>query len=116
MLFFQWSATTPLNRARILFKFKELLEQNIDELAKIVTREHGKILEDARGSVLRAIELVEYYCGVPGLLKGEYSENVSASVDSYSIRQPLGICVGITPFNFPVMTPGLDDDSSDCLW
>ena len=68
--FAQWSATTPLNRARILFKFKELLEQNINELAQIITREHGKIFEDARGSVLRAIELVEYYCGIPGLLKG----------------------------------------------
>lgn len=100
-----WSATPPLRRARVLFKFKELLEKHIDELAAIVTREHGKILEDARGSVLRAIELVEYYCGIPSLLKGDYSENVGADIDSYTIRQPLGVCVGVSPFNFPVMVP-----------
>lgn len=100
-----WAATSPLRRARVLFKFKELLEKEMDELAAIVTREHGKTLEDARGSVLRAIELVEYYCGIPNLLKGHYSENVSTDIDNYTIRQPLGVCVGITPFNFPVMTP-----------
>ncbi len=100
-----WAATPPARRAKVLFKFKELLEQQIDELAAIVTREHGKILEDARGSVLRAIELVEYFCGIPSLLKGEYSENVSAEIDSYTIRQPLGVCVGVSPFNFPVMVP-----------
>lgn len=100
-----WSAMPALKRARILFKLKELLEKNLDELAVIITREHGKILEDAKGSVLRAIELVEYYCGVPNLLKGTYSENVSIGIDNYTIRQPLGVCVGVSPFNFPVMVP-----------
>ena len=101
----EWAATSPIKRARVLFKFKELLEKHIDEIAAIVTREHGKILEDARGSVSRAIELVEYYCGIPNLLKGDYSENVSAEMDAYTIRQPLGVCVGVSPFNFPVMVP-----------
>lgn len=100
-----WSAMPSLRRARVLFKFKELLEKHINELAEIITREHGKILEDARGSVLRAIELVEYYCGIPSLLKGDFSENIGADIDSYTIRQPLGVCVGVSPFNFPVMVP-----------
>lgn len=98
-----WSQITPLKRARILFKFKILLEQHLDELASIVTREHGKTLEDARGSVQRGIDVVEFACGIPSYLKGSYSENVATNVDSYSLRQPLGVCVGITPFNFPAM-------------
>lgn len=101
--FVKWSEVTPLKRARILFKFKALLEEHIDILAELLTTEHGKVLEDARGEVLRAIELVEFMCGIPYLLRGNYSENVGTEVDSYTIRQPLGICVGITPFNFPVM-------------
>lgn len=100
-----WSATTPLKRARILFKFKTLLEQHAEELARLVTQEHGKTLSDARGSVQRGIDVVEFVCGVPNLLKGSYSEDVATEMDSYSVRQPLGVCVGITPFNFPVMIP-----------
>lgn len=100
-----WSATPPLKRARVLAKFKELLEIQQDELAAIVTREHGKTIEDAKGSVSRGIELVEFMCGIPHLLKGDYSENVGSAIDCYTIRQPLGICAGISPFNFPVMVP-----------
>ncbi len=100
-----WAATTPSRRARIMFQFKNLLEKNTDELAKLVTQEHGKTLNDARGSVQRGIDVVEFVCGMPYLLKGSYAEDVATDVDSYSIRQPLGVCVGITPFNFPVMIP-----------
>ncbi len=100
-----WSATPPLKRARILFKFKELLEQHQDELAVIVNQEHGKTIEDAKGSIGRGIELVEFMCGIPHLLKGNYSENVGSSIDCYTIRQPLGLCAGVSPFNFPVMVP-----------
>ncbi|EKD73730.1 MAG: hypothetical protein ACD_45C00210G0006, partial [uncultured bacterium] len=98
-----WSAMTPLKRARILFKFKGLLEQHLDELAKLITIEHGKTLEDARGSVQRGIDVVEFACGIPEHLKGSYTEEVGTHIDSYSVRQPLGVCVGITPFNFPAM-------------
>ncbi len=98
-----WSATTPLKRARILFKFKALLEQHLDELAQLVTQEHGKTLTDARGSVQRGIDVVEFACGIPDHLKGTYSEEVGTDIDSYSLRQPLGVCLGITPFNFPAM-------------
>lgn len=103
--FIDWSATTPLKRARVLFKFKALLEKNIEELAALVTKEHGKTLVDARGSVQRGIDVVEFACGVPDHLKGTYTEDVATEVDSYSVRQPLGVCVGITPFNFPAMIP-----------
>ncbi len=98
-----WSETPPLQRARVLFKFKVLLEQHQDEIATLITTEHGKVLEDARGEVSRAIELVEHCCGMPNMLKGTYSENVSRGIDCYTVRQPLGVCVGVTPFNFPVM-------------
>lgn len=101
----EWAATTPVRRAHIFFKFKELLEKNIDALAALVTAEHGKTLPDAKGSVLRGIELVEFACGIPNLLKGSYSENVGTAIDSYTIRQPLGVCSGVSPFNFPVMVP-----------
>jgi malonate-semialdehyde dehydrogenase (acetylating)/methylmalonate-semialdehyde dehydrogenase len=100
-----WSATPPLKRARILFKLKTLLEQHTDELAEMVTREHGKTLSDAKGSIQRGIDVVEFVCGIPHLLKGNYSEDVATDIDSYSVRQPLGVCVGITPFNFPAMIP-----------
>lgn len=103
--FTTWSAMTPLRRARVLFHYKTLLEKNIDELAELITRENGKTLSDARASIQRGIELVEFVCGIPYLLKGSYAENVATDVDSYSMRQPLGICVGITPFNFPAMIP-----------
>jgi malonate-semialdehyde dehydrogenase (acetylating) / methylmalonate-semialdehyde dehydrogenase len=100
-----WAATTPLRRARVLFAYKALLEAHADELAELITREHGKVLSDARGEVTRGLEVVEFACGIPHLLKGEFSENVGPHIDSYSLRQPLGVCAGITPFNFPVMVP-----------
>jgi malonate-semialdehyde dehydrogenase (acetylating)/methylmalonate-semialdehyde dehydrogenase len=100
-----WRGTTPLRRARILMKFRELLEQNRDELARIVTVEHGKTFDDAKGSVTRGLEVVEFATGIPHLLKGEYLEDVGTGVDAYSLRQPVGVCAGITPFNFPVMVP-----------
>ena len=101
----EWSNTTPLKRSRILSSYKNLIEQNIEELAKLVSVEHGKTLEDAKGSVTRGLEVVEFACGIPHLLKGEFSQNVGTNIDSWSIRQPLGICAGITPFNFPAMVP-----------
>jgi malonate-semialdehyde dehydrogenase (acetylating) / methylmalonate-semialdehyde dehydrogenase len=100
-----WSRTGLNKRATILFGFRELVRQHADELARLIVREHGKVLADARGEVQRGLEVVEFACGIPQLLKGEYSENVSAGVDSYSLRQPLGVVAGITPFNFPVMVP-----------
>ena len=100
-----WAATTPLRRARIMFRLKDLLEQNIDELALLVSAEHGKTLADAKGSITRGIEVVEFACGIPSLLKGEFSGNVGTGVDLLSFRQPLGVCAGITPFNFPAMIP-----------
>ena len=103
--FLKWSNTPPLQRARVLFKFKELIEKNEDELIKIIVSEHGKVYEDAKGSLTRGLEVVEYACGIPQLLKGEFTENVGKNVDSWSLRQPLGVCAGITPFNFPAMVP-----------
>ena len=103
--FINWSQKTPLFRARVLFKFKELIEKNSDELTKIIVSEHGKVYEDAKGSLTRGLEVVEFACGIPQLLKGEFTENVGTNVDSWSVRQPLGVCAGITPFNFPAMVP-----------
>jgi malonate-semialdehyde dehydrogenase (acetylating)/methylmalonate-semialdehyde dehydrogenase len=103
--FHSWSSTPALQRARILFKFKELIEKNSDELTKIIVAEHGKVYDDAKGSLTRGLEVVEFACGIPHLLKGEFTENVGRDVDSWSIRQSLGVCVGITPFNFPAMVP-----------
>jgi malonate-semialdehyde dehydrogenase (acetylating)/methylmalonate-semialdehyde dehydrogenase len=100
-----WADTPPLRRARVMFRFKELLERHHDELAAAITREHGKVFDDARGEVVRGIEVVEFACGIPHLLKGEYSEQVSTGIDQFSLRQPLGVCAGITPFNFPCMVP-----------
>jgi malonate-semialdehyde dehydrogenase (acetylating)/methylmalonate-semialdehyde dehydrogenase len=100
-----WRDTPPLRRARVLMRFRELLEANKEALARLVSEEHGKTLEDAIGSVTRGIEVVEFATGIPHLLKGEFAENVGGGVDCVSLRQPLGICVGITPFNFPVMVP-----------
>ena len=100
-----WSNKPPLQRARVMFKFKELIEKNSDELTKIIVSEHGKVYEDAKGSLTRGLEVVEYACGIPQMLKGEFTENVGTDVDSWSIRQPLGVCAGITPFNFPAMVP-----------
>jgi len=100
-----WRDTPPLRRARILMKYRELLDAHRDELAQLVTAEHGKTLADAAGSVQRGIEVVEFAMGIPHLLKGEMSEEVGTGVDTHSLRQPLGVCAGITPFNFPVMVP-----------
>jgi malonate-semialdehyde dehydrogenase (acetylating) / methylmalonate-semialdehyde dehydrogenase len=100
-----WAATPPLTRARVMFKYKELLEQNRDKLARMIGSEHGKVLADATGEVTRGIEVVEFVCGIPQLLKGEFTENIGANIDSYGVRQPLGVCAGITPFNFPAMVP-----------
>jgi len=100
-----WAETTPLHRARILNRFLRILEQHADELAAVITSEHGKILSDARGEVQRGVEVVEFATGAPHLLKGEVTENVGTRVDCYSLRQPLGVVAGITPFNFPAMVP-----------
>ncbi|HYD05081.1 MAG TPA: CoA-acylating methylmalonate-semialdehyde dehydrogenase, partial [Reyranella sp.] len=100
-----WGATTPMKRARILFKFKELLEKHADELAREISREHGKVHDDAMGELARGIDCVDFACGIPQLLKGEFSRNVGPSIDTYSDRQPLGVVAGITPFNFPAMVP-----------
>ena len=100
-----WAEQTPMKRARIMFRFLELLNQNAKELARIVSTEHGKVQIDAEGEVQRGIEIVEFTTGLPHLLKGEYSDSVGTGVDSYSLRQPLGVVAGITPFNFPAMVP-----------
>ncbi len=100
-----WRDTPPVRRARILQKYLQLLQREQQALAAIVTEEHGKTLPDAAGSVQRGIEVVEFACGIPNLLKGEHSEDVGSGVDTFSLRQPVGVCAGITPFNFPVMVP-----------
>lgn len=101
----EWRDTSLTKRAQIVFKFRELLNEKKDELAKIITSEHGKVISDALGEVTRGQEVVEFACGIPHLLKGGFSEGVSSGVDVYSIRQPLGVVAGITPFNFPAMVP-----------
>jgi malonate-semialdehyde dehydrogenase (acetylating)/methylmalonate-semialdehyde dehydrogenase len=100
-----WSKVSPLKRSRILFKFKALVEAHTDELAAMISREHGKVFSDAKGEVTRGLEVVEFACGIPHLQKGEHSMNVGTGVDSYSMMQPLGVCAGISPFNFPAMVP-----------
>jgi len=103
--FAEWSQASVSRRAKVMFAFRELLAGKVEELARIVSSEHGKVLEDAKGEVLRGLEVVEFACGVPQLLKGEYSDQISSGVDAYGFRQPLGVCAGITPFNFPAMVP-----------
>jgi malonate-semialdehyde dehydrogenase (acetylating)/methylmalonate-semialdehyde dehydrogenase len=100
-----WAELSLSRRSRILFAFRELFDRHADELAEVVSREHGKVRADARGEVARGQEVAEFACGIPHLLKGDYSEQVSSRVDSYSLRQPVGVCAGITPFNFPAMVP-----------
>jgi malonate-semialdehyde dehydrogenase (acetylating)/methylmalonate-semialdehyde dehydrogenase len=100
-----WGDASPLKRARVFFRFRDLIEQHAEELATILSNEHGKVLADARGEVQRGLEVVEFACGIPHLLKGEFSDQVSRGIDSYSLRQPLGVVAGITPFNFPAMVP-----------
>ena len=103
--FESWSNVTPIQRARIIFKYKEIIEKNSDLLAKMIVSEHGKVYEDAKGSLTRGLEVVEFACGIPQMLKGDFTENVGTNIDSWSVRQPLGVCAGITPFNFPAMVP-----------
>jgi malonate-semialdehyde dehydrogenase (acetylating)/methylmalonate-semialdehyde dehydrogenase len=100
-----WADTAPLKRGRIMSKFKELIERNHDDLARAITREHGKVLSDARGEVTRGLEIVEFACGIPQLLKTQFTDNIGAGIDNWQLRQPLGVTAGITPFNFPVMVP-----------
>lgn len=100
-----WADTAPLKRARILFKFKELIEKHHDDLAAIITREHGKVFSDAKGEVIRGLEIVEFACGVPQLLKTQFTDNIGGGIDNWQLRQPLGVTAGVTPFNFPVMVP-----------
>ena len=100
-----WQATPAVRRARVMFRFKALIEAHRDELAALVTAEHGKLLSDAQGSIQRGLEVVEFACGIPQLLKGEFSADVGTGVDAWSLREPLGVCAGITPFNFPAMVP-----------
>jgi len=100
-----WSETAPIKRARILFKFKDLLDQHHDELAELITREHGKVFSDAKGEVMRGIEVVEFACGIPNLLKTDFTDQIGGGIDNWNLRQPLGVVAGITPFNFPMMVP-----------
>src|SRR5580698_9971044 len=100
-----WSETAPLTRARLMFKFKELLDAHTDELAELITRDHGKLFSDAKGEVLRGIEIVEFACGIPNLLKTEFTDQISGGIDNWNLRQPLGVAAGVTPFNFPMVVP-----------
>ncbi|MCE8002921.1 CoA-acylating methylmalonate-semialdehyde dehydrogenase [Billgrantia ethanolica] len=100
-----WADTPPIRRARVLFKFLELLNTHKDELARAITLEHGKVFTDAQGEVARGIDIVEFACGIPQLLKGDFTEQVSNGIDNWTVRQPLGVVAGITPFNFPAMVP-----------
>ena len=103
--FGEWSTTPALRRARIMFKFKALLDERANDLAKAISLEHGKTISDARGEVTRGIEVVEFACGMPHLMKGDYNDQVGTGIDTYSMHQPLGVVAGITPFNFPIMVP-----------
>src|SRR5215213_2776754 len=103
--FVEWSQASLSTRTRVMFAFRELVNANLGRLAEAITDEHGKVLSDARGEVQRGLEVVEFACGIPQLLKGDFSAQVSTGVDLYSFREPLGVCVGITPFNFPAMVP-----------
>ena len=100
-----WAETSALRRSRVMFKFKELLDRHKDELAALITRQHGKVFADAQGEVTRGIEVVEFACGITSALKGEHSDSVGGGIDNWNLRQPLGVVAGITPFNFPVMVP-----------
>ena len=103
--YLEWREVTPLRRARVMFKFKELVEANHRQLAEMITTEHGKTVSDAMGEVVRGLEVVEYACGIPQMLKGEFTEQVGSGVDAWTTREPLGVVAGITPFNFPAMVP-----------
>src|ERR1700681_2818145 len=101
----EWGATNPQRRARVMMKFLELAQRDYDKLADLLAREHGKTVPDARGDIQRGLEVVEFACGIPHLMKGEYTEGAGPGIDIYSMRQPLGVVAGITPFNFPAMIP-----------
>ncbi|MGB1118164.1 MAG: CoA-acylating methylmalonate-semialdehyde dehydrogenase [Parvibaculales bacterium] len=101
----EWAATNPQRRARVMFRFKELLEANMDELAELLSSEHGKVIADSKGDIQRGLEVIEFACGIPHLLKGEYTQDAGPGIDIYAMRQPLGVVAGITPFNFPAMIP-----------
>jgi malonate-semialdehyde dehydrogenase (acetylating) / methylmalonate-semialdehyde dehydrogenase len=105
LAFPEWGNASLARRTRVMFAFRELLDRHIDELARLIASEHGKVVEDAKGEISRGLEVVEFVCGLAQLLKGEHSDQVSTDVDAYSFRQPLGVCAGITPFNFPAMVP-----------
>ncbi len=100
-----WSAMNPQRRARVMFNFKQLVEKNMDDLARMLSLEHGKVIADSKGDIQRGLEVIEFACGIPHLTKGEYTENAGTGIDVYSMRQPLGVVAGITPFNFPAMIP-----------
>ena len=100
-----WAATNPQRRARVMFRFKELVEANMNELAELLSSEHGKVIADSKGDIQRGLEVIEFCCGIPHALKGEYTVGAGPGIDVYSMRQPLGIVAGITPFNFPAMIP-----------
>lgn len=101
----KWAATNPQRRARVFFKFVELLNRDMNELAVLLSSEHGKTVEDSKGDIVRGLEVCEFVCGIPHLQKGEFTEGAGPAIDMYSIRQPVGIGAGITPFNFPGMIP-----------
>ncbi|PIB91425.1 CoA-acylating methylmalonate-semialdehyde dehydrogenase [Caulobacter sp. FWC2] len=100
-----WAATNPQRRARVMFEFKRLIERDMNTLAEILSSEHGKVIADSKGDIQRGLEVIEFACGIPHILKGEYTEGAGPGIDVYSMRQPLGVCAGITPFNFPAMIP-----------
>jgi malonate-semialdehyde dehydrogenase (acetylating)/methylmalonate-semialdehyde dehydrogenase len=100
-----WAATNPQRRARVMFEFKRLVEDNMQSLAELLASEHGKVIADAKGDIQRGLDVIEFACGVPHLLKGEYTQGAGPGIDVYSMRQPVGIGAGITPFNFPAMIP-----------
>ncbi|MBO9557692.1 MAG: CoA-acylating methylmalonate-semialdehyde dehydrogenase [Caulobacter sp.] len=100
-----WAATNPQRRARVMFEFKRLIERDMNALAEILSSEHGKVIADSKGDIQRGLEVIEFACGIPHILKGEYTEGAGPGIDVYSMRQPLGVCAGITPFNFPAMIP-----------
>ncbi|HYK78116.1 MAG TPA: aldehyde dehydrogenase family protein, partial [Micropepsaceae bacterium] len=104
-IFPQWAALNPQRRARVMFNFKSLVEKNMDALAHLLSSEHGKVIADSKGDIQRGLEVIEFACGIPHLAKGEFTEGAGPGIDVYSIRQPLGVVAGITPFNFPAMIP-----------
>jgi malonate-semialdehyde dehydrogenase (acetylating)/methylmalonate-semialdehyde dehydrogenase len=105
----RWAAMNPQRRSRVMFKFKALIEENMQSLAELLASEHGKVIDDAKGDIQRGLDVVEFACGIPHLQKGEYTPGAGSGIDVYSMRQPLGIGAGITPFNFPAMIPWRDE-------